>query len=500
MRCSRVQYLYEEYTAGSLAPATASLLDEHLSVCPSCREFFESNDDLAQIISTCDEIPHPGPDYLGKLSENVLGNLFDDETGEFRKFDGPAPQMAGPAVIIEGWRRPLWWTGGLAAASLLVLALGPGVGALMRGESQNEDSPTGGRPSVIAQAINTEEPSGTTSQTPVARDRRIADSEARQIASAQITSGQSAASTGSRPYQRIMLPVGFGPATDLAFVLDASAQSGKSNNLRPPVTAIRRSVIQPSDPAMAGSGQTRWRGASQGGSTSDLQLRHALQGDREVQTGRFEDALVSYHRAFEIDPSTQIALMTCLRIGDINFGQKGDFAAARDHYQLCDELADTAALPADEIQHVRQRLALLDHFASDDWKCLSALFGVARGPWEEVVPQLGQILSDERADCLVQEATSAVVDRLSNGERPPESTAVRLAEMLETRAESQPSAQARAWTQLAAADFVWLQFGDLDRAIRNYNRVVQFEESGLAATEARRKIRQLSAGEPDSSR
>lgn len=494
MRCSRVQYLYEEYTAGSLAPATASLLDEHLAVCPPCREFFESNDDLAQIISTCDEIPHPGPDYLDKLSQNVLGNLFDDETGEFRKFDGPAPQMAERSVIIEGWRRPLWWTGALAAASLLVLALGPGVGALMRGETQSADFAADREPSAIAQAVDTEEPSGETSQPAIAFDQSAEDSESRQIASARGASGQRPASAGALPYQRLSLPVGFGSAADLALVLNASRTS------RPPVITRRRTVIQPGYPTMAGSGQARQSGDTRIESVSGLQLRLVMQGDRQAQFGRFDDALASYHQAFDVEPSTKLALEASLRMGDINFGQKGDFAAARDHYRRCDELADAAAFSAEDLRHIRAQLALLDHFASDNWKCLSALASVARGPWEEVVSKLDQILSDERADCLVEQATGAVVARLGNGERPPEKMAVRLAEMLETRAAEQPSPQARAWTQLAAADFVWLHFGDLDRAIRNYNRVEQFEESGLAATQARRKIRQLQPGEPEASR
>lgn len=500
MRCSRVQYLYEEYTAGSLAPATASLLDEHLSVCPPCREFYESNDDLAQIISTCDEIPHPGPDYLNKLSANVLGNLFDDETGEFRKFDGPAPQMDERSVIIEGWRRPLWWTGGLAAASLLVLALGPGVGALMRGESQSANLSAGDGSSMIAQAIRHERPPSEALQGAAKLDQRSTDMEQRQIASAQGAPGPRPATSGSLPYQRISLPVGFGSTADLALVLNASAQSGTSIDLRPPITSSRRSVVQPNDPAMAGSGQTRWGSDAQVEPISGLQSRLVRQGRRQAQFGRFEAALAYYHRAFEIEPSTEIALEACLRMADINFGPRGDFSSARDQYRLCDELADATAFSGDQLQHIKRQLALLDHFASDDWQCLSALFGVARGPWEEVVPQLGQILSDERADCLVKEATSAVVDRLEKGERPPEKIAAQLAELLETRAPAQPSAQAQAWTQLAAADFVWLQFGDLDRAIQNYNRVAQFEESGLAATEARRIIRRLSAGDPEGAR
>ena len=93
MRCSRVQFLYEDYVSGALPEKTVELVEQHVSKCSICREFYESNDDVAELITNSTEIAHPGEPYMNDLSKRVLSSVLDPETQT--KDRDPLPALRG---------------------------------------------------------------------------------------------------------------------------------------------------------------------------------------------------------------------------------------------------------------------------------------------------------------------------------------------------------------------------------------------------------------------
>ena len=118
MRCARVQFLYEDYVSGALPEKTVQLIEEHVSKCSICREYYESNDDVAELISHS-EITHPGEPYMNDLSKRVISSVLDP--GTRTKDSDPLPSLAAA----RPWRRPIWWAGAAAAAALLVFGMQP---------------------------------------------------------------------------------------------------------------------------------------------------------------------------------------------------------------------------------------------------------------------------------------------------------------------------------------------------------------------------------------
>ena len=118
MRCSRTQHLYEEYVAGHLPVRTAARIDDHLAACGPCRDFFESNDEISEILVLGSQVAHPGEAYIDDLSSRVR-NVLDSDPDLGRPPAGSFYRPVASRFVAPG--RPMWWAGGLAATLLVIL-------------------------------------------------------------------------------------------------------------------------------------------------------------------------------------------------------------------------------------------------------------------------------------------------------------------------------------------------------------------------------------------
>ncbi len=515
MRCSRAQYLYEEYAAGLLDSETAQRIDEHLAACVLCREFYESNDDLGELITHANEVVHPGAPYMTRLSDQVLNRLASGPKGG--KETDLKPRLPG----INPWFRPIWWSGAVAALVLLALGMMPEEGfrwptGLTRTgswkEFQSADSFRIPSREWIEPANSApgNQPSANRSlaSQPVASARRGENPVGISL-SKSVTKPEQANGNGqeldSRSAVLGILGRGQNPKGPVQV---SSLPARRSNNLSVRVspeaaremilldvqgTSEARNQINAMIEEMNGRGdQTEDEESDRGNTILFQQYTLYRRAEEALGDHRPESALKIYQSVLELDPNSSLAQRACLRIADLHYGEWAAFDQAREYYRRCLDLESGSALTPLEIAQVRGRLGALDRFESSGWKPLALAHKVAREDWNSAASALKEICAGDDARALLADAARTVALRMRNPNGPDDKTALSLIETLKGAMDLSGDVSARAWIRLALAETIWIRFQN-ESAIKFYEEVLALDANSQAGAVAQERLAQIRA-------
>lgn len=506
MRCQRVQSLYEDYSRGEVAPAMLASIDEHLAVCESCRQIFDENDRVADLVRSQHEVAHPGPGYFEDLGARVLAKLDQEDAAT-------APAEPLPALKLVRSRMPLWWTGAAAAAALLAIAILP--------EALSPTSPPGiasspeNKQTIVASSITPSSPGGsphttvgidiqplldpalTGSQRPVGPlrsaattlDKGIAGHDGREdyeTVMAQTKPSGPATQPGRAPVE--MQPVKlevvkpkptprverFDPSALLEQELAASVDGTMIEKLR----GVERTMERRS-PELDAQGQALAK-----------QLRLYLTAGETLSGGDPMDAGRIYRRILMVDSDSALAQRSRMHIADLSYSQWGDFSSAQQYYQA--SLDGTgAALTGEEREHARRQLDHLERYSGDNWRMLGLVHSVRSEGWPQALAALRALSDDAKAAELMPEAARAVVERLKTDSDAPAETTMDVWRLLNDRTGREEAGEIRAWLELAIGDLAMSQFQDVNQALARYRKAAEMGEGSDAARLARLQIDSL---------
>jgi len=504
MRCDRAQQLYDEYSRGSLPPATMARLEEHLAASPPCRETFELNDQIARLMRRATDVAHPGPQYFDDLTARVLDRL---DAGE--RPVGPLDGGRGAAP----WRRPLWWSGFSAAAALLALAVFP--------------PPDAARVSRVAESQIAAPGPGTVVVADGARRELVLTSPAAPFAASEISSaspgrmldkGLEGRNSNTARVEQLISPSG--PS------LSPSARSGSGSaelDVEPHIEVVK--LQEPADPrtriptevieqlqliesqmAVGGEDQLRVHlreldrmvqaRVSADSILRDMpgvrQARLYLQADEQLADGHADEAMTAFTQVVVIDERAPLALRAALQIADLAYGERANFGQAREYYARCTGPEAARALTAAERRHVEGQLERLRRFSENNWQDLEMLHLVQRGEWSQVVPALGNLIERPPAAPLLPEAARSIAARLEHARLQSDSDIVQqVYNLLAKRVMVEQNEDIRAWLDLALGDILLTHYQDYQQALNRYQRVLSGSSTSGAATLARAKCDQM---------
>ena len=81
MNCRQVEFYSLDYISGEFAEADRIQLEEHLSVCSSCRDLIDTERRLSEKLRGS-AIPDPGDIYWETLENNILSRVVDEAEAE----------------------------------------------------------------------------------------------------------------------------------------------------------------------------------------------------------------------------------------------------------------------------------------------------------------------------------------------------------------------------------------------------------------------------------
>lgn len=486
MRCERVQFLYDEYSQGSLTVSTLGRVEEHLAGCPACRQFYEESDAISGLIRESSEIAHPGADYFAGLHDRVLAALDRPET----------ERPTNPAQIIEmpatQWRRPLWWVGATAAAALLAVATLP---ALLTqpemawnppssiavptqtaalpvpgGTRQGVDSLNPGtrNPTSIENIITTLPHYGERDE--VGPDERKATEETKaRMASVR----RQAEEDGALP------PEVFKQLQ----VLKTQVIDGGNEDLSRSLRELENLV----DPRIPDQVKL---------SSIPLvkQANYYLNAADDLRAGRYQDAISKYRKILFFDEPlgelSPISIKASLQMADLYYDTMGTFSEARIHYKRCLEAKDKSVLNSTELKKIDSRLERLERYQENNFAALEQLHKVFYGKWDEVLAALRGLTAQPATGALLPDAAQAMLARMETTEDPPPSAIVMdLYNLLAKQAEVEQNVDVRAWLWLALGDIESTQFQDIRKAVEHYDAAKKVKSE--AAVQARLRLAQM---------
>lgn len=506
MRCERVQFLYDEYSQGTLPVATLGRVEEHLAGCPACREFYEQSDLVSRLIRKSSEVAHPGPQYFEDLHSRVLAALDQPETEDF----------PDPSAIIDipdsQWRRPLWWVGAMAAAGLLALAGAP---ALL-------SRPSPGRTQVIAMAKPpVAPPARTPAPTPAAAPAPRKTASPAQPPATPLPPGQTLEKSVTAP-----LPE---PTLDIdAFIKDkfsasrdgvTPAEQLANDEAQAVMTSLRQKTEVPGELSSEVYAQLQLLKAQiMDGRSEDLQrnlrdletrvgprvseqlkqsplvkqVNRYLAAGEDLKAGRIDDALTKYRQVDYIDKQSPLAIKAALQIADILYSEFANFPEAMKYYKRCLAAGEKSQLSSPEQQNVKRQLDRLERYKANNWEALNLLHQVHHGKWTEVLAAMERLTALSRAEALLPEAARTIVKRMeAAGDAPNGDIIIALYKLLEKQAEIQQNGDVRALLELALGDMALGQLQDAQQANDHYGKAAASGSTDVAAT-ARVKLDQLS--------
>lgn len=482
MRCSRVQFLYEDYTAGTLPAETASRVDQHMAACRDCRDFFEESDEISQLISSTSEVVHPGDAYLDDLTSRVMESLYD-ETGEFRAI-APA-RVRVLDLTAAAARRPLFWAGAVAALLLLAPMLaslsGSGAGSLSNSPAISSPASNANQGTALAKSVRS---------LPDTNGRRASDAEISIVASA-LPLGQGLLYNGIRP-------------VSLHASRPATRAAGQSHDVAPAVeigtleelialeavgTPEARQRIYALLRTLGESLSRQYPASGASGELVLMQQTHLYhRAEDAARNGRLAEAIDAYSRILEVNPSTILGRRSSMRLADLYFYEVGDFARAREYYALSEGQTAKLALTADEIRHIDRRLRLIDSQADHGFDSLTLVHRLGKAPWTEVVAPFAALLSSTRSAELWGEAAATLMDRLRSESLPADDVAFELVDLIESHLPSCENADAKAWLYLLLGDMIWIKFESSEPALEAYRSAQKLDDRSESSAIARERI------------
>ncbi len=481
MRCSRVQFLYEEYSAGTLVAVTASRVDQHLATCAECREYFEESDDISQIISGSSEVVHPGNAYMDDLTSRVMESLYD-ETGEFR----PASPRSSEAMESPGRsaQRPLWWAGAIAATLLLVPMV---AGSLNRpGESSSEEMPR------VSQSPAT---MGTTVAKSVQRSARASSTTVAQARNLEPGVWGSALPLGQGLVYNVIRPVsmhpnrpsnpvsaGNEPKIELGTIEELLALEAVGTvEARQRIIALLRDL-----------GEMLHNEYPELETSSDLILMkqtHLYHGaEKAIQSGDVERASELYGNILRINPSTILARRAAMRLAELNDYERGDYLEALKYYRLAEGETAQLALTEEEALNITLRREQLEKHAANDFASLKNIQQAIKAPWGEVPGLIAPFLADASCQDVAGDLAVGLMNRLASGSLPSDQIAFELVDLIEGGFETWDNPESKSWVQLLLGDIIWLNFESSEPALAAYHSAQVTHARSESATLAQKRI------------
>lgn len=472
MRCSRVQYLYEEYSAGTLEAGTATRLDRHLDACPACREYFEENDDVSQIISSS-QVGHPGDAYITDLTSRVMEALCDD-SGAFR------PTASAPVEDLDfagrASRKPLWWAGAVAA---LLLAAPMIAGTLGRSVPIPDRSAR-----ALADATD---PAQTTSLSKSPQDLTAG------LWGSVLPLGQGLVTNAIRPVSlapsRATVERPAGHVGESRIELSAieellALEAVGTAEARQRIYAVLREL-----------GETLHEQYPELERSGDLvlmkQTHQYHRAEDALKSGDADTAAEAYGNILAINDSTILARRAAMRLGDLNYYVRGNFGDALKFYQKAEDETAQLALTSEENTHVAQMRLLLDEHAASGFVALRRLHQLSARPWDEVPRLLDEIMRDPASHQLSAQIALVLMKRLAGGQPPADDLAFEMVDVIESRLPSWENSADRGWLHLLLGDIIWLKFESAEPALQAYRSALELNERSQSAAMARQRIQLL---------
>lgn len=537
MRCPRVQYLYDEYVAGTLDHKTAEVVDLHLAECGECRDYFQTNDDLAELIFEGNEVVHPGEPYLQSLSERVLSNIQTSSSGEFDRL------RLMPVRAINPWRRPLWWIGAAAAVALVVLGIqrDPEVNlprelaALnqleaslppeQRGHAATESNSSAG---FDASAAASSRDFSTTSEftpTPV-RD-----------AIEPVASGNGAGGRSGQPVVTASPANRYGKAIsksvthpDRASAEDMDSRekalSVFSNSVTPSETP--RTMIRPPSPEpqaappiapelieeiivldaigtpeareriyglMESAGRSPETGLNELIKMADPELLRQWslfsQAEAAYRENRAELALKTFVEVTNMNAESVLGLRAHLRIADLRYQGWADFEQAQESYARCMSPKANRAFTRQEFAHIERRSNMIGRYAAVGWEPLKIMHVIAHNPWPDATLALENLARGTEAAQLMPEAAQMIIARLQRGQAPSETDSNKMLSALSMAAVTMENRAAQAWLALAMGEIYLVALQNQESALNAYQSVVELDPQSAPADHARQRQYQI---------
>lgn len=482
MRCSRVQFLYEEYSAGTLVAATASRVDQHLAACAVCRDYFEESDDISQIISATSEVVHPGNAYMDDLTSRVMESLYD-ETGEFR------PAVARSAEIVEtrgrSGQRALWWAGAVAATMLLA----PMVAGLV---SRSADTPgtAPGYPARSTAAL------GTTISKSVQRPARASSQTVAQARNLEPGVWGSALPLGQGLVYNAIRPVSLHPNRPASLKADAASEPRVELGTIEELLALeavgtveaRQRIIA----LLRDLGETLHETYPELERSSDLILMKQThlyhKAEKAVQSGDLQRASDLYGFILKINPSTILARRAAMRLAELNDYERGDFHQAVKYYRQAEDETAQLALTEEEARNVALRRQHLEAHAAADFASLRKVHEAVHAPWEEVPALIAPFMADRAHQSLASDIALGLMNRLATGPMPGDEIAFQLVDLIEGGVETWDNPASKSWVQLLLGDIIWLNFESSEPALAAYRAAQVSHDRSESSNLARQRI------------
>jgi len=533
MRCPRVQYLYDEYVAGTLDHKTAEVVDQHLTECGECRDYFQTNDDLAELIFEGNEVVHPGEPYLQHLSERVLSSINNSSSSELDRLRLPTTRAINP------WRRPLWWIGAAAAVALVVLGIqrDPQVNLPRELAALNQleaslPPETISNPNVTASPEPQASPSSrdfprTPSEfTPTpARDaiEPVASGGGNVARSGQPVVTTSAANRYGTAISKSVTHPDRAPSDDMDS--REKALSIFSNSATPsetPTTMIRPPSPQQAAPSVApelieeiivldaiGTPEARERiyalmesagrspetGLNELIKMADPELLRQWslynQAEAAYRENRSELALKSFVDVANMNPESALGLRAQLRIADLRYQGWADFERAQESYARCFTPKANRAFTRQEFAHIERRSNMIGRYAAVGWEPLKIMHVIAHNPWPEATLALENLARGTEAALLMPEAAQMIIARLQRGQAPTEADSNKMLGALSLSAVTMENRAAQAWLALTMGEIYVVALQNQESALNAYQSVVELDPQSTPADHARQRQYQI---------
>lgn len=474
MRCERVQFLYSEYSAGTLPASTMARVEEHLAACAACREFYEESDRIGALIRREGQVAHPGPAYFDDLAARVLGELDK----------APPPRVTIRRMLRV---RPLWWAGAAAAVVLMSLAIAP---ELRRSATLAGDGGSGRLVSFAAGPADA--PEAAASQAPAAPAPSSGTILVKGVSNpAEPTTKLDEILPG--PPQLEKFKSEFQAGRD-AQVKMANAGPDKTNA---PLDRILEEHLGGGSDPRRGMKELESALRGQGADPSELanrpifkQSRYYFQGEDELAAGRPNEAYEYFQRVLLVDQTTAMAVRANLQIADILFSEKANFKQALSYYRKCQGSRANKALNPAERLRVQRQIELLQQYRADDWQALALVHSLRRDPWPEALAALRVLAAAEKDQPLLPDSARAIVDRFAAGDKPGSESVMEIYNLLADKAQNQPGGESRAYLELYLGELS-VHLAQSDQAVEHFMRATAAAEGSVAAGIARNKIKEL---------
>jgi tetratricopeptide (TPR) repeat protein len=483
MRCQAAQQFYEEYAQGNLSPEVAARLEEHLARCPECRRRFDASEQLGGLLREASQVAHPGGDYFEGLAGRVLGALDQPDADVAAALDAEQnPQPGWP-----GLRGPLWWSGAVAAAALLVLALADGLQRVAPGSS-----PTAAN---VAMAMPVVGPGSTARLDPLVALASAAPSRAGPNGSvATLDASTPDAVAAGHPDSPVSTTPASSDAGTNRVAPMVAASVAPAQEVAAQLASIRQQVADAqgdaTGPTASGSNDAP-ADAAPVNDVSERQARMFAQALDALRQDQPRQAWSQFSKLIAIAPTTTLARRADLKLGDLNYDAWADFAEAQKYFNLSLDESSGSGLSADERKHVGQRLDRLRVHAANHWEALALQHVVQQGEWPEALTALSRLIALDDVTDLMPDVARTVADRVQSAPGAPIDVAKSAYKLLETRAEIEQKKGSRAWLELALGDMQIAPFQDPQAALFHYSLAVETAPKSTAGRLAAAKRDQL---------